>query len=216
MAGRDGDRANPPTPILPEPDPDSGSEPPRPVTLASRRGFDGKHLHVRVDAVRLPSGRESVREVVEHPGSVAVVALTAADELILIRQFHHAIGRALLGLPAGTAEPGERPEETARRELREETGYAAAAISPLIDFFVSPGYTDERMTLVLAEGCARVGDIAGPDESLVPTLVPMVEAEALLGAGPERLAETKTLVGLLLLLRRRAGRDAKGSGTAAG
>ncbi len=186
-------------------------EPPRPVTLSSRRGFDGRHLHLRVDAVRLPSGRESVREVVEHPGSVAIVALTDADELILIRQFHHAIGRALLGLPAGTAEPGERPEETARRELREETGYAAAAVSPLVDYFVSPGYTDERMTLVLAEGCARVGEIAGPDESLVPLLVPLAEAEGLLAEGPERLADAKTLVGLLLLLRRRAGGGASGS-----
>ena len=189
-------------------------EPPRPVTLSSRRGFDGKHLHLRVDAVRLPSGRESVREVVEHPGSVAVVALTGADELILIRQFHHAIGRALLGLPAGTAEPGERPEETARRELLEETGYAAGSVSHLIDYAVSPGYTDERMTLVLAEGCRRVAEIAGPDESLVPLLLPLKEAEGLLAEGPDRLAEAKTLIGLLLLLRRigqgRPGGNAKG------
>ncbi len=155
-----------------------------------------------------------MREVVEHPGSVAVVALTANAELILIRQFHHAIGRTLLGLPAGTAEPGERPEETARRELREETGYTAAAVSPLIAYAVSPGYTDETMTLVLAEGCRRVGEIAGTDESLLPVLMPMAEAEALLAEGPERLAEAKTLVGLLLLLRRRAGRDAPGDAPA--
>ncbi|MBA3414127.1 MAG: NUDIX hydrolase [Chloroflexia bacterium] len=188
------DRTRDPARAQPDPDPEQEHqhqhqpEPPRPVTLASRRGFDGKHLHVRVDTVRLPSGRESVREVVEHPGSVAVVALTANAKLILIRQFHHAIGRTLLGLPAGTA----------------------AAVSPLIAYAVSPGYTDETMTLVLAEGCVRGDEIAGPDESLLRHLVPLAEAEALLAGaeGPQQLADAKTLVGLLLLLllRRRAER----------
>lgn len=182
---------------------DCSAEPPRPVMLSSRRGFDGKHLHLRVDAVRLPSGRESVREVVEHPGSVAVLALTPAAEAILIRQYHHAIGRTLLGLPAGTAEPGESPLDTARRELREETGYDAGSLSFLIDYFVSPGYTTERMTIVRADGCLRVADGAGPDESLQPVLVRLAAIPTLLAEGPDRLADAKTLVGFLLLLRQR-------------
>src|SRR6478735_6983242 len=98
---------------------------PHEETLRSERGFDGKLLHVRVDHVRLPSGRESVREVVEHPGAVAIVAVTERGEVILIRQWRHAAGAELLEIPAGTRETGEAPETTAGRELIEETGYRA-------------------------------------------------------------------------------------------
>ena len=97
-------------------------------TISSERGFDGKLIHVRVDRVRMPSGRESVREVVEHPGAVSILALTESDEIILIRQWRHAVEAEMLEMPAGTREPGEDEKATARRELREETGYEAGEI----------------------------------------------------------------------------------------
>lgn len=172
------------------------------VTLGSERGFDGAHLHLRVDRVRLPSGRESVREVVEHPGAVAVVGLTAAGAVLLIRQFHHAIGRALLGIPAGTREPGEDAAATARRELVEETGYdAAGELRELAGYFTSPGFTDERMTIYLARDCRPVGDVADPDESIVLRRVPLADIPALVAPGTGSIEEGKTLVGLLMLLR---------------
>ena len=96
--------------------------PPLDETLSSRRGFDGAWVHVRVDEVRLPTGRVTTREVVEHPGSVAIVGVTGDGNVLLLRQSHHTIGRTLLGIPAGTLEPGESPEACARRELTEETG----------------------------------------------------------------------------------------------
>ncbi|HET7095082.1 MAG TPA: NUDIX hydrolase, partial [Thermomicrobiales bacterium] len=129
-------------------------EPPHDETISSRRGYDGAWAHVRVDEVRLPSGRVRPREVVEHPGAVAIVAVTAADEVVLLRQYHHAIGRSLLGLPAGTRDPGEAPVDTARRELLEETGYAAGALQELASYYTSPGYTDEQLTIFLATDCA--------------------------------------------------------------
>lgn len=179
-------------------------EPTPTVTLGTHRGFDGKHLHLRVDEVRLPSGRISVREVVEHPGAVAIVAVTDGDQVVLIRQFHHAIGRSLLGIPAGTCEPGEPDEVTARRELLEETGYEAGGVRELARYAVSPGYTSEWMTIMLATGCRQVGDVADVDESIRVELLPMSEMTRLVTPGPEQLKDAKSLIGLALLLR---GRD---------
>ena len=94
--------------------PDADHEnPPFGKTLSSRRGFDGRLVHVRVDDVRLPTGRTTTREIVEHPGSVAIVGVTSDGNVLLLRQSHHAIGRTLLGIPAGTLEPGETPEACA-------------------------------------------------------------------------------------------------------
>ena len=108
---------------------DDPDNPPFGETLSSRRGFDGAWVHVRVDEVRLPTGRVTTREIVEHPGSVAIVGVTSDGNVLLLRQSHHAIGRTLLGIPAGTLEPGETPEACARRELAEETGYRAGRLS---------------------------------------------------------------------------------------
>ena len=177
-----------------------------PVTvLGSRREFDGKRVRVRVDEVRLPSGRESVREVVEHPGAVAILPLTADGRVLLLRQYHHAISRALLGVPAGTLEPGEPPAETARRELFEETGYEAGRITELVDFYTSPGYTDERMILFRADDCRPSGGRPSPDELIEVVSMPLADLPALLTAGPDRIREAKTLVALLWFLRDRAG-----------
>ncbi len=179
----------------------SSDDPPLAETLSTRRGFDGSHVHVRVDEVRLPSGRHTTREVVEHPGSVAIVAVTKEQAVLLLRQSHHPIGRALLGIPAGTLEPGEAPEACARRELEEETGYRAGSITPLASYFTSPGYTDERMTVYHAGDCERAGGAIDPDELIRLVPVPLAEIGRLVAPGPEQAADAKTLIGLLLLLR---------------
>src|SRR5215213_10094636 len=120
--------------------------PPFGETLSSRRGFDGSWVHVRVDEVRLPTGRVTTREVVEHPGSVAIVGVTGDGNVLLLRQSHHTISRTLLGITAGTLETGEAPEACARREMNEETGYRAGrmtrlASTPLADIprHLAPG-----------------------------------------------------------------------------
>ncbi|MGI9254070.1 MAG: NUDIX hydrolase [Thermomicrobiales bacterium] len=176
-------------------------EPPHTVTLGSSRGFDGVHLHLRVDEVRLPSGRISKREVVEHPGAVAIVPVTTDGHVVLIRQFHHSISRSLLGLPAGTREPGETAIDTARRELLEETGHETADLSLVASYFTSPGFTDERMEVFLATGCREVTGIADEDESIVIERVPLADIPGLVAPGADWIEEGKTLVGLLMLLR---------------
>ena len=179
----------------------TGSSHPRGEVLASRRGFDGKRVRVRIDDVRLPSGRRTVREVIETVPAVAVVPITTYGHVLLIRQYHHAIGRALLGLPAGTQEPGEEPAAAARRELIEETGYAAEDLAELVAYYPSPGYTDERLTIFRADGCRSVGGGPTPDELIDVVPVPLTEIPALMAADPTQIAESKTLIGLLWLLR---------------
>jgi ADP-ribose pyrophosphatase len=174
--------------------------PPLAETLSSRRGFDGAWVHVRVDQVRLPTGRVTTREIVEHPGSVAIVAVTGDGNVLLLRQSHYAIGRTLLGIPAGTLEPGETLEACARRELTEETGYGAGSLRQLAAYYTSPGYTDERMTIFHAADCEPAGGDIDPDELIRLMPMPLADVPRLLAPGPDQLEDAKTLIGLLVLL----------------
>jgi ADP-ribose pyrophosphatase len=178
---------------MPEGDPQLGE------TLGSRRGFDGKLLHVRVDDVRLPSGRRVAREVVEHPGAVAIVGITRDHEVLLLRQSHHSIARTLLGLPAGTLEPGETPAACARRELEEETGYRARHLTQLASYYTSPGYTDERLTIFRADDCEPTGGAIDPDELIHVVTVPWSDIPRLVAPGLDQIQDAKTLIGLLLV-----------------
>lgn len=161
-------------------------------------------LHVRVDNVRLPSGRESVREVGEHPGSVVIVPVTVNDEVILIRQFRHATGRTLLELPAGLIDPVEEILETARRELHEETGYVAGTLRHLTTVFMTPGYSNERASIVLAEDCVATDHEPDPDEPIQIVTMPIAGIPALLEPGSSEVEDAQGVIGLLWLLRLRA------------
>ena len=118
-------------------------------TLESREVYRGRILHVREDRVRLPNGKEGVREVVEHPGGVGILALDG-DDVLLVKQYRYVFGRTLLEIPAGKREPGEDPLTTARRELREETGAEATHWQPLGVVLPSPGCYGEVLHLYLA------------------------------------------------------------------
>jgi 8-oxo-dGDP phosphatase len=106
---------------------------------------------VRTDTVRTPDNQFAERDVVLHPGAVAVLALDAADQILMIRQYRHPVGRLLWEIPAGLRDvTGEDPWVTARRELTEETGYRARDWRLLADYYSSPGFTDERLRVFLA------------------------------------------------------------------
>jgi ADP-ribose pyrophosphatase len=106
---------------------------------------------VRRDTVRMPDGEEADRDVVEHPGAVAVLAVDETGRVLLIRQYRHPVGRQLWEIPAGLRDvPGEPLVETAQRELLEEAGYIAADWHVLTDIFTSPGFSNERLRIFLA------------------------------------------------------------------
>jgi ADP-ribose diphosphatase len=139
------------------------------------------------------------REIVRHPGAVAIVAVDADDRVVLVRQRREATRAVLLELPAGTREPGEEPLVTAQRELAEETGLHGGRWRELARFWTSPGFVREQLTVFAAEGAVDGEAALEDDEDVEVVRVPVVEL-------PGRLAEihdAKTLVGLLLLLRER-------------
>ena len=180
---------------------------PHEVRTGSSRAFDGKLLRVRVDQVRLPSGRESVREIVEHQGSVVIVPVTVDDEVIMIRHFRHATGRTLLELPAGLIDPGEEILETARRELLEETGYVAETLRHLTNVYVSPGYSEERTSIVLAERCVATHHEPDQDEPMQILARPLAAIPSLLLPGETAIENAQAMLGLLWLLRLQATDD---------
>lgn len=120
-------------------------------TMKTEKIYEGKILNLRIDTVELPDKKYSKREIVEHPGAVAIIALTEENEIVLVKQYRKAIERELLEVPAGKLEIGEEPKETAIRELKEETGYTAKKIEYLLEFYTSPGFTNEKVYLFLAD-----------------------------------------------------------------
>lgn len=113
-------------------------------TISSEYKYKGKILNLRVDKVTAPCG-EATREIVEHNGGVGLIALTAEDKVVLVRQYRYAAQEATLEIPAGKLEAGENPMEAAIRELREETGYTAAKIQRLFSYYIGIGYSEEML-----------------------------------------------------------------------
>ncbi len=177
----------------------------RETTVAERVVLRGSYLTFRVDTVRDPDGQERTREVVLHPGAVAIVALDGED-VLLVRQWRYATGGALLEIPAGTIdllEDGapEEPATCAARELSEETGRHAARWTYLGAFWTAPGFSDEHMHLFLARDLSPIPGYSGPapDERL--ELVRMPWREAVAAAERGEIHDAKSIVGLLRLAR---------------
>lgn len=127
-----------------------------PVTSSAVLG-DGTLVRLRRDTVRMPDDDDVARDILEHPGAVAVLALDEAGRVLLIRQYRHPVGRLLWEIPAGLRDvAGEPPHVTAERELVEEAGYRAAQWHALVDFFPSPGISTERVRVFLARGLSQV------------------------------------------------------------
>jgi ADP-ribose pyrophosphatase len=174
-------------------------EPPEIRVLSSRNIYRGRVVRLDVDRVVEPSGIEVEREVVRHPGAAVLLPVTGDQRVILIRQFRYAAGETLLEVPAGTIDPGETPEETAKRELLEETGYHAGKLEKLAEFFPSPGILAERMHLFLATELEKREASPEADESLTVVELPWERALALEPGKDVR--DAKTIVALSFLRR---------------
>lgn len=159
----------------------------------SRVVFEGRLLGLTVETW---DGHE--REIVEHPGGVAIVAIDGEGFVSLVRQRREATRDVLLEIPAGTAEPGEEPLETAQRELQEECGLTGGEWRELARFWTTPGFCRERMTVFVAEGVERGVRSPEEDEEIEVVRWPVGEIAARLG----EIEDATTLAGLLLYLQR--------------
>lgn len=169
--------------------------------LAHRDVFRGRVVEVSVDRVRMPDGREVEMELVRHPGSAGVLPIAEApdggEEVLLLRQYRYATGGWLLEIPAGKLDPGESAEDCARRELVEETGWAAGEIEPLGKVWPSPGILAERIALFVARGLTPAEQRLEDDELLTVERLPLSEAIARAAAG--EIDDAKTVCALLRL-----------------
>ena len=159
---------------------------------ASETLFSGKQFDVVLEEW---GGR--TREIVRHPGSVAVVAVDREQRVVLVRQFREPTGRSLLELPAGTLEPGEDPLACARRELAEETGLTGGRWRQLATCWTSPGFLDEQMHLFAADELEPGEPALDDDEQIELVRIPVASLDDRLG----QIEDAKTLAGLLLYLR---------------
>ncbi|MCI2422822.1 NUDIX hydrolase [Saccharopolyspora sp. K220] len=178
------------------------------TTLASADVYVGKILALRADEVGMPGGGQARREVVEHLGAVAVVALDEHEEVVLIHQYRYPIGRRLWELPAGLLDvAGEDPVRTAQRELAEEAGIAARDWSVLVDVATSPGFTDESVRVFLGTGLSdvdRPAAVGDEEADLVIRRFPLAEAVRMALAG--EIVNGPAVAGLLAAQAIRDGR----------
>jgi len=175
--------------------------------LSHRRVYSGRVLALDVDEIEEPGGVRATREVVRHSGSVVILAVDEQDRLALVGQYRYPVDGVLWGVAAGRRDPGESPEEGARRELEEEVGARAATVEHVLSFFASPGFCDEVMHLFRASGLSLGPARPEADEQIETCWVTLAEARALADRG--EVKDAKTLLAVLLEERRRAGREAR-------
>lgn len=170
-------------------------------TIESKQIYEGKVVQLRVDTVSLPDGRTKLREIVVHPGAAAIVPLMnegeeEEKEVLLVAQYRKAIDSPTLEIPAGTLEEGESPEECAKRELIEETGFQASKLDKLIEYYPSPGFSSEMIHVFKASGLKKVSDA---EAELSITFVRLEELLAMIKRG--EIKDSKTVIGVLMVTR---------------
>jgi ADP-ribose pyrophosphatase len=161
--------------------------------------YEGPVFGVRRDEVIEPSGVRAIREVITHPGSVVVLPVLPDGRILLIQQYRHATRQYLWELVAGRVDPGETPKVAAARELIEETGYRAKRLRVFLDVFPTPGFLEERMFLLLAEGLTAGEAQPEEDEKIISRAYKRKELEEMIRAG--KLRDAKSVAGILFYLR---------------
>ena len=168
--------------------------------VSSKYVYQGRVVHLRADNVYTSLSKQIVcREVVEHPGSVAIVAIDEHDNVYLVSQYRHAVDKVLMEIPAGTLEKGESSFDTAKRELREEIGMSADHLISAGSFYLAPGYSSETMEVYLAKGLSPDPLPQDVDEDIVVHIVPFEKLLEQICAG--EFSDIKTVAALLLVAR---------------
>lgn len=168
-------------------------------TVATEPIFAGRVIKVRVDEVVLPNGETSKREIVNHPGAVAIIVITDDGKIVLVEQYRKAMEKALVEIPAGKLEQGEKPEVTAIRELEEETGYICDNMELITSFYTSPGFADEIVYVYEATGLKKKEDKADLDEDEFVELMEVSLEEALQLIKEQRIHDAKTMFAIQYL-----------------
>ena len=174
------------------------------MKLGTRRVYSGRVLHLDIDTVRFPDGSVGELEMIRHSGASAVVPVlstdTAADpEILLIRQFRHAADGLIWEVPAGRLDPGEAPDDCARRELLEEAGVIAGRLTRLTTIYTTPGFTDERIHLFVARDLTQGQHQREADEFMETQSLPLSRILAMIESG--EVTDGKTVAALLFFSR---------------
>jgi ADP-ribose pyrophosphatase len=167
--------------------------------LGSTTIYEGPVFGIRRDEVIEPSGVRTTREVITHPGSVVVLPVLPDGRILLIQQYRHAARQYLWELVAGRIDPGETPKEAAARELIEETGYRAKRFRVFLDVFPTPGFLEERMFILLAEGLTAGEAEPEEDEKIISRAYNRKQLEEMIRGG--KLRDAKSIAGILYFFR---------------
>lgn len=166
--------------------------------LNSQTIYQGRVLNVRKDELQTPSGSRVVREIVDHPGAIAVVPIFDDRTVVMVKQYRHATGKVLLEIPAGTLKQGEKPLQCAKRELVEETGYRAGRFRKLLQCYLAPGYSSELIHIYLATDLSRVERRPEEDEFIDVLRVEIHRILAMIKR--KEIEDAKTICGILLFI----------------
>jgi ADP-ribose pyrophosphatase len=169
------------------------------TTVESKFVFQGKIINLRVDTVRLPSGRIAAREIAEHSNSICVVPIDENGNVVMVLQYRKPAEAVLLEVPAGGVEEGEVSEETVQRELQEEVGYRAGKLQHLSSFWLAPGWCTEYMHAYLATDLTPATLDADDDENILVERVPLEQTLELIASG--KIQDVKSIAALLLAVR---------------
>lgn len=163
-------------------------------TLTDDQIYNGRIIDLHVKTVELPNGKTGKREVVHHPGAVAILAFTTDEKLIVVEQFRKALERTIIEIPAGKLEKAEDPLDCAIRELREETGYTSEGMKFLVSFYTSPGFADEIIHLYMAKDCVIGHNQLDDDEFVEPLMITFEQAKQLIKE--QKIIDAKTILAI--------------------
>lgn len=166
-------------------------------TIHSTEIFKGKVVSLKVDDVLLPNGKQSKREIIHHPGAVAIIPITNEGKIVLVEQYRKALERSIIEIPAGKLEPGEDPAVCARRELEEETGYGARELTYFQSFATSPGFANEIIHLYVAKDLYKIEEKRELDEDEFVSIIEVTLEEAEEMVKNQQIYDAKTAFSVL-------------------
>ncbi|MGM9925932.1 MAG: NUDIX hydrolase [Bacillus sp. (in: firmicutes)] len=162
-------------------------------TIATQPIYQGRVISLQVEEVELPNGEIGKREIVKHPGAVAVIAITSDNRIVMVEQYRKALGRSIIEIPAGKLEAGEEPIVTAMRELEEETGYESETMEHIQSFYTSPGFADELVHVFAAKGLKKKQNAAACDEDEFVEVIEVSLEEAQTYIEEQKIYDAKTV-----------------------